>query len=500
MSTASMINGVLRKERDRTQWVPYYTTLVSLCGLVVTVNAIVRYEKDWGGLALFAGAVIIAQLTNVELFASSRSTISLGTIVTTASVATLGMWGAILTSLISGLTTIVTTSMWFSKDVTAQNRAGWGRRATFNVGMRTLAAASGSVVYLWITYLFKSGSDLWSILPIACFVIVYEAVGTLLLMLVIHLQTGRKLHVIWQQDWQWALPITIVGGVIGGSGIAYAYKTTGMIGLGIFMFPVIATGYAFYLYINRSRVYVEQLEDANNQLEKANLGLLQTLSAVVDAYDIYTFGHSTQVARYACAIAESMGLGKNEQARLLRGGLIHDLGKVGVTDAIIGKKGRLTDEEYNALKLHTTIGAEIVSQMPQFQELVPLVRNHHERWDGRGYPDGLKGEENTLGARIMCVADSVEAMLSDRPYQSTRSLADVIMEVKRCSGTQFDPKVVEAFLAVTKKHGEEFFVNSASAIAHELEETGALSTLDDRCYVKKSMISSHLQKANANLV
>ena len=176
--------------------------------------------------------------------------------------------------------------------------------------------------------------------------------------------------------------------------------------------------------------------------------------------------------------------------------MIHDVGKVGVTDAIIGKRGRLTEQEYNALKQHTVIGAEIVGQMPQFQELVPLVRSHHERWDGRGYPDGLKGEENPLAARIMCLADSVEAMLSDRPYQSTRSLAEVLEEVKRCSGSQFDPRVVEAFLEVTKRYGDRFFLNSASTVAKYLEESGALDTLDSRCYVKKSMISLHLRTTN----
>jgi HD-GYP domain-containing protein (c-di-GMP phosphodiesterase class II) len=144
------------------------------------------------------------------------------------------------------------------------------------------------------------------------------------------------------------------------------------------------------------------------------------------------------------------------------------------------------------------IGADIVSQMPQFRDLVPLVRNHHERWDGRGYPDGLKGEENVLSARIMCLADSVEAMLSDRPYQATRTLPSVVEEVIRCSGSQFDPLVVDAFLRVVHTRGSDFFVNSASAVARQLEEQGKLETLDGLCYVKKSMIAHQLKAANRN--
>jgi len=359
--------------------------------------------------------------------------------------------------------------------------------------MRLLTTLSAGFLYIWAGGIPGTMMNRWTLVGLPVAVITDEIVGTLLLTTVIHLQTGRRFSEILQQDWSWTFPIALVSGVIGGGGIAFAYEATGPLGLAVFMLPIAATGYTYHLYTNRMRSYVDRLEDANNKLEDANFGLLQTLAAVVDAYDIYTFGHSAQVARYAVAIAKAMGLSKEEQTKIYRGGLIHDIGKVGVADAIIGKKGRLTDEEYNALKQHTVIGAEIVSQMPEFQDLVSLVRSHHERWDGRGYPDGLKGEENSLGARIMCVADSVEAMLSDRPYQSTRALSDVIAEVIRCSGSQFDPQVVEAFLAVTKRHADGFFINSASSVAKQLAESGALDTLDGRCYAKKSMISQHLQ-------
>lgn len=498
MSTASLMNGIIQKSQDRTHWVPYYTTFVSVTGLFVALFAMMHYKGSWETFLLFAAVAVIAQLTEVQSFTASRTSISLINVATAAAIVTLGFAGAVLISLIGGLTTIVTTSTWFGQFKHSGSRANWWRRVTFNTSMRTLGAAGGALVFQWLYGYETSVVGLWIIVPLILSVTVDEIIQTVLITVVVHLQTGRKLQTMWQQDRLWSYPITIASGVIGGGGIAFAYETTGIVGLGIFMLPIAATGYALHLYVSHTRSYVDRLEDANGQLEQANLGLLQTLAAVVDAYDIYTFGHSAQVARYAEAIAGAMGLTKQEQTRILRGGLIHDIGKVGVTDAIIGKRGRLTDEEYEALKLHTVIGAEIVSQMPQFQDLVPLVRHHHERWDGRGYPDGLVGEENSLGARIMCVADSVEAMLSDRPYQSTRSLADVIAEVRRCSGSQFDPKVVEAFLTVTEERGEGFFVNSASAVARKLEEKGALETLDGRCYVKKSMISMHLKAANAN--
>lgn len=498
MSTATIINGVLPRERSRVHWVPYYVSFIAFCGLFVAINAFVRYDHSWGVLALFAIAAVIAELTSVQLSNSSHGRISIVAVITIASIVVLGPWGSALTGLASGLATIITTSDWYSQDARTQTHTNWWRRSAFNMSMRVLAALCGGFVFIWTGGLPGSELTLWAIPSIFFAVIVNEVIGAYLFTTVVSLQTSRSLLDILRQEWGWSYLIALAGGVIGGGGIAFAYETVGIIGLGIFMLPIMATSYAFHLYVNQTRSYVDQLESVNHHLEDANLGLLQTLAAVVDAYDIYTFGHSAQVARYAQAIAKAMGLPKAEQTKIYRGGLIHDIGKIGVTDAIIGKEGKLSDEEFEALKLHTVIGAEIVSQMPQFQELIPLVHHHHERWDGRGYPNRLKGDEATLGARIICVADSVEAMLSDRPYQATRSLASVIDEVIRCSGTQFDPQVVDAFLEVARNHGDEFFINSASKIAYDLDRNGALDTLDGFCYAKKSMIARHLQKQAIN--
>jgi len=496
VSAATLLDVTLRRQRDLTYWVPFYTSIVSVLGFSITLNALTRYSGDWSIVLFFAGAAIIAELTSVQLFNASHSRISMIAVITTAAIVVVGPWGAALTGLTSGITTLLTTSSLFNKFDQKIKRAVWWRRSAFNMSLRVLGVTCGGFTYYHLIKWSEATSviGLWSIVALLIAVVVDELVTAILLAVVINLQSGRRYKDIWQKDLGWAYPITIASSVIGGSGIAFAYQSTGLIGLWIFILPVAAIGYALHLYVNHTRSYVDQLESANQQLETNNLSLLQTLASVIDAYDIYTFGHSTQVARYAGAIAAAIGMNEEQQAQIVRGGLIHDIGKIGVTDAIVGKKGRLTDEEYAALKLHTVIGAEIVNQMPQLKELVPLVRNHHERWDGRGYPDGLKGEENTLGARILCLADSIEAMLSDRPYQATRSLTAVIEEVKRCSGTQFDPQVVAAFLEVTKRQSSDFFINSAATVARQLEENGALDTLDGICYAKKSMISLHLQK------
>jgi putative nucleotidyltransferase with HDIG domain len=236
--------------------------------------------------------------------------------------------------------------------------------------------------------------------------------------------------------------------------------------------------------------YVNKLEELNRSLDEANRGLLETLGAVIDAYDVYTYGHSTQVAVYAEAIAEKMGLTRDEQAAVIKAALVHDIGKIGVVDSIFSKESAPTDEEWNLVQRHPIIGAEIVGRMKGLQELVPLVRHHHERWDGRGYPDGLEGEEIPLGARILALADSLDAMCSDRPYRRTRSFKEVMEEIAECSGTQFDPDVVKAFFAVARENGRDFFKNSAVTVDKVLQKNGGASASNnDLRYLKKSMVA-----------
>lgn len=484
MSVAAMIDGVLRRERGFVPWLHVYVVTVSLIGFCMIILAIISYGGDWGVLLLFTGLAAGAEVANVRLFAKSRSTISMGFVVAIAAIVILGPWAGILPHLASGAATII-PKVLLRKQQKASLKSVL-TKAIFNMNMGALSAASGGLAY-WVVGGTASELSWKSIWPLAVAVLTDTVVNMSLLITVVNLDTKRHPRKIWVEDWQWAMPITIVGGILGGGALAMAYTVAGTMGLALFAFPVIATSYAFHLYHANLRTYADQLEIANQQLDEANLHLLHTLGAVIDAYDIYTFGHSAQVARYAGAIAEAMKLPATEQTTVVRGALIHDIGKIGVIDAIVGKQGRLTDEEFAMMKLHTVIGAEIVSKMPLLQHLVPLVRSHHERWDGYGYPDRLCGEEAPLPARILAVADGVDAMLSDRPYQTTRSLDDVVAEVIRCSGKQYDPTVVTAFLTVVQTHGRDFFVNSAAKVAQELQDSEKLNVTYRMGYAKKSM-------------
>ena len=173
---------------------------------------------------------------------------------------------------------------------------------------------------------------------------------------------------------------------------------------------------------------------------------IQLLGAAIDARDPSTHTHSQDVARYARSIAEAMGLPAAEVEIIGRAALLHDIGKIGVVDSILAKPGPLSPPEQAAMMAHPRIGASILEQMPDLAEMVPIVRHHHERWDGRGYPDGLAGEQIPLAARILAVADAFEAMTSNRPYRHQQSLARAVEALLAGRGSQFDPKVVDAFV------------------------------------------------------
>jgi len=181
------------------------------------------------------------------------------------------------------------------------------------------------------------------------------------------------------------------------------------------------------------------------QLEHANLATVEALAAAVDAKDPYTRGHSRRVSDYAAAVAYALGCPPEDIARVRRAGLLHDVGKIGVPDAILLKPGGLTDEEYAVIKQHPEIGERVLRGLSFLQEILPAVRHHHERWDGHGYPDGLAGGAIPPDATILAVADSFDAMTSSRTYRSALSVAEAIRRVREGVGTQFDPRVAAAF-------------------------------------------------------
>jgi len=183
-----------------------------------------------------------------------------------------------------------------------------------------------------------------------------------------------------------------------------------------------------------------------SDLQELLMGVLHALTATIDAKDPYTCGHSNRVAIISKRLAESMGLPSARVQQIYLAGLMHDVGKIGVPESVLCKPGRLTAEEYDAVKKHPALGAKILGDIRQLDDVIGGILYHHERLDGRGYPQGLYGDEVPLDARIIGLADCFDAMSSDRTYRQALPLDAVISEIRKCAGTQFDPDVVEHLL------------------------------------------------------
>ena len=199
----------------------------------------------------------------------------------------------------------------------------------------------------------------------------------------------------------------------------------------------------------------DELSDTYEKLEKAYLDSIETLRYTVEAKDPYTRGHSDRVAEYSVLIGEKLGLSEQDLRTLRIGGLFHDIGKIGIPDSILLKESKLSDDEYSQIKNHPTIGAHILQNATIFQDILPIVKHHHERYDGNGYPSKLKGEEIPYFARIAAVADTFDAMTSKRTYRNAIPLEEVKEEIKRCEGTQFDPNIAETFLEILNTQYEK---------------------------------------------
>ncbi len=213
---------------------------------------------------------------------------------------------------------------------------------------------------------------------------------------------------------------------------------------------------------------ISQLQQENHDLRETNLALLESLGAVVDALTPYTLYHSIQVATYGRALAQAMELSAAEQELIFRAGLVHDVGMITLSSAAISRPGPLSDQEMDLMRLHPTIGSEIIGRIQHLRDLAPLIHYHHERFDGSGYPDRLEGNEIPIGARILCLSDGLDAMLTGRPRRPARTLEEVMSEVQRCSSAQFDPLVVHAFFKLVEQKPDNFFISSSQQASRDM--------------------------------
>jgi putative nucleotidyltransferase with HDIG domain len=198
------------------------------------------------------------------------------------------------------------------------------------------------------------------------------------------------------------------------------------------------------ILLSESRRQAKQIEAAYEELQATYDQTLSALMSALDARDRETEGHSNRVSRLACMMGEALGLSGQQLKALERGSLLHDIGKIGISDTILHKPSKLTDDEWKIMRTHPDIGARIIERIPFLQECMPVVHSHHERWDGSGYPQGLKGENIPIQARIFAVADVFDALTSKRSYRKTSKPEDAVVYLREQANILFDPQIVEA--------------------------------------------------------
>lgn len=331
-------------------------------------------------------------------------------------------------------------------------------RSWFNVCAHTLAAAGQGLLLQTV------GADVQSLMGAVIWLVpaslLYFGISSMLVAWGIGWSGNVKVISFWSQNFRWIAPhypaLALVGMVL-----ARGQLLAGSLGVLVFALPLLMSHYSVEVFVRKTRAQMEALESANVRLEAMNAALTDTLGTVVEARDLYLSKHSHQASEYTEKIARYLALPESEIQLAKQGALLHDVGKVGIPEGILRKPSALDDHERNIMNSHSAIGAEIVSRTIELAEVAPIVRAHHERFDGKGYPDGLAGDQIPAAARIICVLEAFDAMISDRPYRKALSIDDALEEIQRCRGSQFDPDVVDALFAVIREDGRAWLGNSA---------------------------------------
>ena len=459
----TLTGGVLpagqSSERRPQLVVDAYVLMVIVGGLGLTVLTLSMAPRvDIIPLLVACASAAVAERVKVAVAEDSPVAISLSLAVVLAIGVAIGPFGATLGGLAAGL----------GGGLLRRRRPPMIKTA-FNAGMFALGGGAAALAYAAIGGRLGTSHTVGALDVAACLaaMLAYFAVAWPLLFGILRLTAEASLREIWE-DMRW-MPAQIGISALLGFTLGAAYLLFGWGGAAVYVAPLLAVREAMRQYTSRVGKQMHELWmahaaadeanrrllTANSELDSTNEGLLKTLAAVIDARDIYLYGHSVQASKYAGQVARKLGL-TDQQVRVTElGALLHDLGKIGVSEAILNKPARLTDEEYEEIKHHCDIGYQLLSNLPHFEEVAEIVWSHHEDYDGTGYPRGISGEDIPIGARIVSVVEATEAMVSDRPYRKGMSPDEVLQELADGAGSQWDPIVVETFsgiLSADRKH------------------------------------------------
>ncbi|MEX2109060.1 MAG: HD-GYP domain-containing protein [Gemmatimonadaceae bacterium] len=364
----------------------------------------------------FGLVIILAQLLSYRTGRESAGSLAFIPVLATAAIAP--HWVSVVAVGVAGLS--------------AQLLAKRDRLKTvFNVAQEVLAISLAILAYRALGGVPLRGIEQSGSLSLFALFLVFFITNSICVSGALGIVGERSAWAIWKENTLKALPYDFLSlPVI--LFFVWTYSQFGTIGAFIFAVPLLV---------------LRQLYKVTGQLEQTNRELLELMVAAIEARDPYTSGHSRRVAEKARLIARAVGLRDREVGRIVAAALLHDVGKIHeVFGPILSKPGRLTSEEQVIMRTHPVKSAELAGTVTELRDVVPLIRHHHENWDGSGYPDGLKGEGIPLGSRIIMFADTIDAMTTDRPYRAALDAAAVRKELLRFRGTQFDPAICDALL------------------------------------------------------
>lgn len=432
-----------------------YVIAVFIAGLVSVAWFAPQLDTgDLDGFIIIGIIAVALGRTRVPIYGDTA--VSVGMVGDFAIAFLYGPAGAAIVSPIAAIATDLGGGAWYKR--------------VFNIGSFVVLNVAVAVMISALVGTVHSGPGLpdsgW-LIPIALgAVVVYYLLNSSMVTLAVSLATRTPLLSVWREKFDWLLPHFFVFGLLG-LALAVAYQGLGYAGVLAFLAPPLMMRFSVKQYVDKTAKTVDDLKKSNRDLQKANRdvlsmadqlretydGTLEALVSALDARDRETKGHSLRVAKYMMEIAFRMGIqpGTEEWVNMQRGGLLHDIGKIGVSDTILHKPGPLTDEEWVDMRRHPKIGHDMIKDIGFLSGAAEIVLAHHERFDGKGYPRGMAADEIPLGARIFVLADTFDAMTSDRPYRAALSAEESREEIIRCSGTQFDPRCVQAFLLAWDK-------------------------------------------------
>jgi diguanylate cyclase (GGDEF)-like protein/putative nucleotidyltransferase with HDIG domain len=337
----------------------------------------------------------------------------------------------------------------------------------FNISNHMLSVFTAGKVYYWVEGHLKDGLQAAPIVvfaaPLLAMAATHYALHTTILSLMAYVNHRTRLTKSLSENLSWE-PVTFMACATVAGLLKLAYSQYGFGTLMITLVLVLPVPIIIYQAFKTYHDNLSQQDSHYKQLSGIYDSIIEMLAMAIDAKDDVTHDHIQRVKLFARRLGQTIGLSEMEIEALKAGALLHDIGKVGVPAYILNKPGKLTEHEFEQMKMHTIIGADMLSNIDFRYPVVPIVRHHHERWDGRGYPDGLKGEAIPITARILTLVDTYDALRSDRPYHKAMSRDDAIAYMKQSAGSLYDPQLVEIFVSIV----DEMEAEAANLIAAQL--------------------------------